>query len=140
MNVNPTNKVGGPNTLSVLAPADTVSNTDPGARFRLSTDPAAAVPTGAASDGEVKDHLVDPGPALPGTQADWGDLPDSYGTENDTNGPSHTILTTNNPQLGARIDADNDGQPASNAAGDDNDIGGNGDQIRGPPSGRAARG
>lgn len=70
------------------------------ARFRLSTNAnAIAAPTGAAPDGEVEDYLVRIAPA------DFGDAPESYGTQLIDNGPRHI---TTGPQLGSIRDAESD--------------------------------
>jgi hypothetical protein len=49
--------------------------------------------------------------------ADYGDLPDSYGTTLVANGARHQILT--GLRLGANLDAETDGVPSTTAAGDD---------------------
>lgn len=58
--------------------------------------------------------------------ADWGDLPDSYGTSAAANGPRHTI--TPGFQLGALNDGEVSGTPTADASGDDA-IGGDEDGI-----------
>ncbi|MCP4251537.1 MAG: hypothetical protein GY778_31250 [bacterium] len=51
---------------------------------------------------------------------DWGDAPDpNYPTTSASNGARHTIVPAFH--LGARIDGESDGQPDSNALGDDTD-------------------
>ena len=84
------------------------------ARFRLSTDPAAAMPTGAAADGEVEDHPVVIDPL---DRFDWGDAPDRYRTRIIDDGPRHLVI----PQLflGGPPDTEADGQPTAAADGDD---------------------
>ena len=72
------------------------------------------------SSGE-NDHSFDFG-VIP---ADYGDLPDSYGTTEGNNGPWHWV--NNNLKIGACVDAENDGQPQAMAGlmtgGDDNNVG-----------------
>jgi len=58
--------------------------------------------------------------------ADWGDLPDSYGTSAATNGPRHTI--SEGFSLGALNDGEVSGVPTDDASGDDA-IGGDEDGI-----------
>ncbi len=81
------------------------------ARFRLSTDQAAMMPTGFASDGEVEDWLI---AAL---DTDFGDAPDSFQTSKSSGGPSHLI----NSQifLGAKVDGEFDAAPSESASSDD---------------------
>ncbi len=52
-------------------------------------------------------------------QMDLGDLPDGYGTTLTSNGARHLILPSDNPTLGATVDAESDGQPSVSADGDD---------------------
>lgn len=88
-------------------------------RLRLSTDAAACVADGFASDGEVEDYLV----TL--EARDFGDLPDAapgtgignYQTREIDGGASHGIVL--GVFLGASVDAEADGQPALVADGDD---------------------
>ncbi|MEZ5056993.1 MAG: SdrD B-like domain-containing protein [Saprospiraceae bacterium] len=58
---------------------------------------------------------------------DYGDLPDTYGTTDGSNGPTHVV--TPDLYLGSCIDAESDGQPDPMAGfmsgGDDNNTGGN---------------
>ncbi|MGA9349661.1 MAG: GEVED domain-containing protein, partial [Anaerolineae bacterium] len=54
---------------------------------------------------------------------DWGDAPDSYGTDSTNNGgervgPNHTVVT--GLQMGTAPDAEGNGVPGANADGDDN--------------------
>ncbi|MEI2728792.1 MAG: GEVED domain-containing protein [Candidatus Nanopelagicales bacterium] len=91
-----------------------------GARFRLSSDSAAAQPTGAAINGEVEDYLI-----AVNTPLDFGDLPDpadgsgvlDYNTRLYDGGANHPMIP--GLQMGAAIDAEEEGQPNSLAAGDD---------------------
>lgn len=104
--------------LTVPVPAGAVLNTNIGVRFRLSTDPVAAFPTGPANNGEVEDYLAQ------AIEFDWGDLPDltalagsgDYQTTASNDGPRHRIYTT--IRLGASVDAETDGQPNATATGD----------------------
>ncbi|GIX34874.1 MAG: hypothetical protein KatS3mg126_0653 [Lysobacteraceae bacterium] len=87
------------------------------ARFRLTT--AACSPTGAAPDGEVEDYPVQI------RVFDLGDLPDpgpgvgasNYRTTRADGGPRHEIV--DGLRLGALVDPEGDGQPNTNATGDD---------------------
>ena len=83
------------------------------ARFRLSTDDAAANPTGPATDGEVEDYQI----TIVAEQRDWGDAPDSCLTTAANNGPSHGIVP--GLTIGQLIDPEVDGQPNATATGDD---------------------
>jgi hypothetical protein len=49
--------------------------------------------------------------------SDWGDVPNSYGTTEASNGARHYI-TVNGPYLGQDIQAETDGQPTTDATGD----------------------
>ncbi len=109
-------------------PAGSAAN--PYARFRLSTDPAAASASGTASDGEVEDYVA----SVTVPAYDYGDAADTGGSTYDTllasDGPRHVLgagLT-----LGSEVDADSDGQQSLNADGDDN---GDADDEDGLPSG-----
>ena len=87
-------------------------------RLRLTSDASVAtgdvttsLPSGQASDGEVEDHVISISTAF-----DFGDAPDSYGTDSTNGGegfgPRHVI----SPQLylGAFVgDAESDGQPSA---------------------------
>ncbi len=123
-------------------------------RTRLSTD-ASLDATGLAPDGEVQDDLVSAGFAINDPrpqvveQLDFGDLPDEcagtragnfdsgslapdYRTLIADGGPSHEydedLLIVNDSGSGdADIDFESDGQPNSDATGDDND--GNHDDL-----------
>lgn len=105
-----------------LVPANGVTQTY--ARFRLSSDTAAAAPTGPAQGGEVEDYVVTISPA-PLETLDWGDAPDTgvgtdegnYNTLANDNGPRHVIVDT--LRMGLRVDSETDGQPTTNADGDD---------------------
>lgn len=103
---------GGNINLAVAVPSTAISGTTY-ARFRFSTE-QNLLPTGGARDGEVEDYPVI---LLPG---DYGDLPNGYGTTKASNGARHPIWPTNNPTLGSIVDDELDGQPTTNANGDDN--------------------
>lgn len=97
------------------APAGTVA-----ARFRFSTQPDLAI-TGEAPDGEVEDYLVEI------VKADFGDAPEvlpggEYATTLANNGPYHVVNGV--LYLGAGVDLEADGQPSTNADGDDTDTAG----------------
>jgi hypothetical protein len=79
------------------------------------TDPNGdvCIPFTAGDRGE-NDHSFDFG-FIP---ADYGDLPDTYGTTDAANGPWHTMTPL--LRLGSCIDADANGQPSGIANGDDN--------------------
>lgn len=81
-------------------------------RFRYSTIPALEV-RGAAINGEVEDYLIAIHPPL-----DFGDLPEPYATLAIDNGPKHYI---GGHYLGEQVDPEQDGQPQSEALGDDDD-------------------
>lgn len=102
-----------------------LSGTQTYLRLRLTTDSGitTATPGGAASDGEVEDHLVVVG------LLDFGDAPDTYSTDStvgnggsgnfDEVGPSHGISSA--LYIGAdQPDGEVDGQPSASADGDDN--------------------
>ena len=71
-------------------------------------------PTGPAGVGEVEDHPL----TIINNNLDFGDLPNPYPTTLADNGPGHTLSP--NLFLGTEIDAELDGQPTSDADGDDN--------------------
>lgn len=82
-------------------------------RFRFTQDGTwTPSTTGTAPDGEVEDHAITP------STADWGDLPAIYSTTAISNGASHIIDGAT--FLGAGVDDEADGQPATNADADDN--------------------
>ncbi len=101
--------VAGANAFSFQVPANAVP-TNSFARFRVSTAANLSY-TGAAPDGEVEDHEVRI------ERLDFGDAPDpGYPTLLVNNGARHII----GPMfLGARVDAELDGQPSANADADD---------------------
>lgn len=102
----------GINNLQFAVPGDAVVGMTVG-RFRVDSA-GGLLPTGAASDGEVEDHMVTI------ESFDFGDAPDpTYPTLLASNGARHVIDGVT--YLGAAVDADPDGQPNANANGDDND-------------------
>jgi hypothetical protein len=89
------------------------------ARFRLSSI-AGLTFFGPAPDGEVEDYEVYIGDDTPPEEFDWGDAPDMpYPTLAANNGAHHLIVP--GVYLGNSVDPEPDGQPNSNATGDDND-------------------
>jgi hypothetical protein len=76
--------------------------------------------TGASHHSPPKSGLendIFPPPTDPPILADWGDLPDSYGTTDAANGATHYILV-NGPYLGSEIQTEPDGVPTMDASGD----------------------
>ena len=53
---------------------------------------------------------------------DWGDAPNTYGTQSASNGARHTVVGTG-PRLGACVDTETNGQPNVAASGDDAGVG-----------------
>jgi len=111
----------GPGTylFSIPVPAGASAGTT-FARFRLNTEGALGF-TGPASDGEVEDYEITI-EAGPGSQLDFGDAPDpAYPTLFATNGARHIIPAGGAVYfLGNQVDSEADGQPDSDASGDDN--------------------
>lgn len=124
--------------LTFNVPANAVTTAVTAIRLRLSSEDVLG-PTGSAPDGEVEDYLVPVHQS--GGLIDYGDLPDlisgtaagahgspnppDYRTKANDNGPSHVIVpgigfANIAPSGAAYIDAEVDGQPASDAKGDDN--------------------
>jgi hypothetical protein len=104
----------GTNTLSFVAPADAKTGST-FTRFRFSRTKIEGF-VGPSADGEVEDHPLRV--STPQSTLDFGDAPDpTYPTTLKNNGARHRI----NPDiyLGARVDAEADGQPNSGASGDD---------------------
>ena len=105
--------VSGINSLTISVPLDATVGTATVARFRVDST-GGLLPTGAASDGEVEDHLITI------EELDFGDAPDpTYPTLLASNGARHLI--GGSLYLGAAVDADPDGQPSATANGDDTD-------------------
>ncbi len=102
----------GANAVSVNVPCDAKSAFTY-SRFRL-TSTGVADPGGPVSDGEVEDW------ATTVRGLDFGDAPDpAYPTLLASNGARHEVLPAANPTLGTNVDTEADGQPNSNATGDD---------------------
>jgi hypothetical protein len=100
-------------TFNVPAPPDSVCGPT-FARFRLSLEETLG-PTGLAESGEVEDYRVF-------ISCDYGDAPDNensplYPTLFDNNGAGHIVI--DNFFLGSSIDNEADGQPNTDATGDD---------------------
>jgi hypothetical protein len=116
--------VPGINTLTFSVPADAkLANTF--ARFRLSREGNLG-PSGLASSGEVEDYSISIAAAPPPAELDFGDAPDSvpgavglitYPTLLINNGARHMIQP--GFFLGKSVDGEKDGQPNSDATGDD---------------------
>jgi len=102
------------NYLTINVPASAVIGPTY-ARFRFSTTTNLSF-TGAASDGEVEDYLIEILNSIP-TGLDFGDAPVSYQTLLANNGARHQIVPS--VYLGSLIDAETDGQPCPMALGDD---------------------
>ncbi|MBD2757350.1 GEVED domain-containing protein [Spirosoma validum] len=91
------------------------------ARFRVACNASeVANPTGLANSGSVEDYalMIEP------PQYDYGDAPDSYGTVVASNGARHiyndvtTKLCLSNGAITNDIDAETNGQPSTQANGD----------------------
>lgn len=82
------------------------------ARFRISVSGKLSF-TGEATNGEVEDYKISISQPL----LDYGDAPYKYPTVRGDDGARHA--TTNNFCLGQYVDTESDGQPDSNALGDD---------------------
>jgi hypothetical protein len=97
--------------ISFVVPVDAITG-NLYSRFRYSTDTGnSGNPSGLAADGEVEDYLVRV------EAADLGDLPDGlYPTTYGNNGAAHIIDGT---RLGAKVDAELDGQSSITAGLDD---------------------
>ena len=103
----------GANPVAFPVPVGAVPGTTY-ARFRCSTLPDLP-PDGLAPDGEVEDYEVE---IVVDQEFDWGDLPDNYNTLNSSSGAVH-VLSGGDPVLGVARDADGNGVPTGDAAGDD---------------------
>ncbi|RLC82016.1 MAG: hypothetical protein DRJ03_19580, partial [Chloroflexi bacterium] len=102
----------GVNTFTVPVPTTATIISSVYMRFRYSTQQDLS-PSGAAPDGEVEDYVTTI------IAYDWGDLPDTpYPTLLSSDGARHVISPT--LYLGARVDAEGDGQPSLGADSDDN--------------------
>ena len=92
------------------------------ARFRVATNAdEVASPTGTANNGSVEDYTL----MIETPQYDYGDAPNSYGTLQSSNGPRHiyndvaTNLALSDGVISNNIDTEGDGQPSTQANGDD---------------------
>ncbi len=97
------------------------------ARFRVAVNADEVTsPTGMANSGAVEDYtlMIEP------PQYDYGDAPDSYGTQLNSNGARHvyndegTKLCLSNGVTTNDVDAETDGQPSAQADGDNAIAGG----------------
>lgn len=105
----------GSNPLTFTVPPGSIAQ--PGvtfARFRFSHNGVESY-RGPAADGEVEDYLIELERLE--QKLDFGDAPDSYRTTLKQDGPRHAI--TERIFLGARVDAESDGQPTATSLGDD---------------------
>ncbi len=114
----------GVNSLTYDVPCSALEQTVSYARFRLSSAGGLPPTDGADADpvanGEVEDFVFQ----VKG--ADFGDAPDTYGTTIVGNGAAHGVDPATPFHLGACIDTDLDGVPATppaNAVGDDTTAG-----------------
>ncbi len=104
----------GMHSYSITVPANATAGQSY-ARFRLNRD-GNLTPNGPAREGEVEDYAIEI--KENDFQWDFGDLPDrAFRTLLSSDGPRHII----NPDIfmGAKIDAEPDGQPSADADGDD---------------------
>ncbi|MBD3256778.1 MAG: hypothetical protein GF383_16915, partial [Candidatus Lokiarchaeota archaeon] len=112
--LNETITAGGSIVITFTVPLTSVQGDDTYARFRFSSEPDLT-PSGLAPDGEVEDYVLNL------SELEYGDLPDGpYPTRFASNGARHNILPVDNPTLGSLVDAEFDGQPSTEADGDDN--------------------
>ena len=96
-------------------PASAVVGTPIGVRLRISTEYKLTA-VGIAPDGEVEDYFITVSPP----PTDFGDLPAPYPTLLASDGPRHLIMP--DLYIGASApDIDSNGQPTTNANGDDAD-------------------
>jgi len=104
----------GTNNLSFVMPAVAEAGITTYARFRFAQQ-ADLTYEGPAQNGEVEDYTV----AIVGEQQplDYGDAPDSYQTKAVSNGARH--MGVQGFWLGNIIDLELDGQPSTDALGDD---------------------
>lgn len=103
----------GDNRLSFALPSTAVLGAHTLARFRFSSAGNLG-PDGAAADGEVEDYQV----TIANPPLDFGDAPASYPTLLADDGARHVLVE--GVFLGARADAETNGQPEAVAVGDDN--------------------
>ena len=110
---NQSQTADGTYTVNVTVPLNVAQSV--GVRFRIANENIPS-PNGLVSSGEVEDYLVNAAKTY-----DYGDLPDGYATTDANNGAKHLISPT--LYLGACVDGENDGQPDTNANGDDANTG-----------------
>ncbi|MDA8020386.1 MAG: GEVED domain-containing protein [Thermoanaerobaculia bacterium] len=119
----------GANALSYDVPCDARLQGVSYARFRLSSV-GSLLPTGTANDGEVEDYLF----AV--KSSDFGDAPDTYGTESPATAASHVVDPGAPLFLGSCVDTEaTGGQPSIGADGDDNNADGTASGVVGTCSG-----
>ncbi|MBC8354927.1 MAG: S8 family serine peptidase [Planctomycetes bacterium] len=119
---HPSEHIGGGTSASVTAGVNTINFSIPAtatagnsfARIRLSSA-GSLFPLGQASDGEVEDYEVIVF-GQTSNQFDFGDAPDSYQTLNTSGGAKHQL--GGGLYLGALVDGEPDGSPATDAEGD----------------------
>ena len=103
-------------TFQFFVPATAIAG-NTYARVRVSLTGGIG-PTGLVAGGEVEDYQV---AITQGPIVDYGDAPEpNFRTTVANNGASH-VITTTGPLLGTNIDGESDGQPDTNAIGDDGD-------------------
>jgi hypothetical protein len=102
-------------TFAITPPIGSFDDTDgfTYARFRISTLGGLG-PAGVAPDGEVEDYRVT---ILTSATDDFGDAPNSYGTNLAANGARHLAV---GPTLGLLRDVERDARVSADALGDDN--------------------
>ncbi|MCP3957496.1 MAG: DUF11 domain-containing protein [bacterium] len=105
--------MAGVNPLSFAVPCGALPADQVHLRFRLSSTGGLSY-AGLALDGEVEDY------ATPILGFDHGDAPASYPSLRADDGARH-LLPIGGPILGSRADAETDGLPDADAAGDDQD-------------------
>jgi hypothetical protein len=106
----------GNNSLSFIVPSKAYIG-ETYARFRFSINGKLSY-TGSAADGEVEDYKIKIRKPDEPEDYDFGDAPDpNYETLKASGGAYHTVNDT--IYLGREIDAETDGQPNSDATGDD---------------------
>ncbi len=106
--------LGPPTVLVAGVPESAIPGTTY-ARFRCSSA-GGLPPAGAADDGEVEDYL------LGVVGFDFGDAPDSYGTQG-VGSAWHQVDPNDGLRLGSCVDTEADGQPGMGADGDDTSAG-----------------
>ena len=128
----PTNPVGFIPTQLNQGANDVIDSENPAGTIVAIPNPPTTLPTGENGTGDVPND-----PNFPDNQndltydfgfvsVDYGDLPNTYGTDIASNGPKHIVNP--NLKLGIRVDGELNGQPEAMAGfmigGDDNNQGG----------------